>query len=69
MKRAACIQPNFFPWIGYYEIIKFVDVFLVLDDVQYTKRDWRNKNYINFNGTKTIVTIPVESKGKFTQKI
>tara|TARA_B100000963_G_C22605949_1_gene662493 strand:+ start:1343 stop:2056 length:714 start_codon:yes stop_codon:yes gene_type:complete len=69
MKRAACLQPNFFPWIGYYEIIKFVDVFLVLDDVQYTKRDWRNKNYINFNGTKTIVTIPVESKGKFTQKI
>ena len=37
MKRAACIQPNFFHWIGYYEIIKFVDVFLVLDDVQYTK--------------------------------
>ena len=32
----------------YYEIIKFADVFLVLDDVQYTKRDWRNKNYINF---------------------
>ena len=69
MKRAACIQPNFFPWIGYYEIIKFVDIFLVLDDVQYTKRDWRNRNYINFNGTKTIITIPVESKGKITQKI
>ena len=69
MKRAACIQPNFFPWIGYYEIIKFVDIFLVLDDVQYTKRDWRNRNYINFNGKKTIVTIPVESKSKIFQKI
>ena len=69
MKRGACIQPNFFPWIGYYEIIKFVDVFLVLDDVQYTKRDWRNRNYINFNGKKTIVTIPVESKSKIFQKI
>ena len=69
MKRGACIQPNFFPWIGYYEIIKFVDVFLVLDDVQYTKRDWRNRNYINFNGKKTIITIPVESKSKIFQKI
>tara|TARA_B100001248_G_C27367108_1_gene449653 strand:+ start:574 stop:1293 length:720 start_codon:yes stop_codon:yes gene_type:complete len=69
LKRAACIQPNFFPWIGYYEIIKFVDIFLVLDDVQYTKRDWRNRNYINFNGTKIMITIPVESKGKVSQKI
>ena len=69
MKRAACIQPNFFPWIGYYEIIKFVDIFLVLDDVQYTKRDWRNRNYINLNGTKKMITIPVETKGKVYQKI
>ena len=46
IKRAAIIQPNFFPWIGYYEIIKFVDIFLVLDDTQYTRRDWRNKNFI-----------------------
>ena len=69
MKRAACIQPNFFPWIGYYEIIKFVDIFFVLDDVQYTKRDWRNRNFINSSGKKTIITIPVETKGKIFQKI
>ncbi len=69
IKRAAIIQPNFFPWIGYFEIIKFVDIFLILDDVQYTKRDWRNKNFINNNGSKLSITIPVETKNKYLQRI
>tara|TARA_B100001540_G_C15816097_1_gene647534 strand:+ start:5580 stop:6317 length:738 start_codon:yes stop_codon:yes gene_type:complete len=69
IKRAAIIQPNFFPWIGYYEIIKFVDIFLVLDDTQYTRRDWRNKNFINNNGKKLNVTIPVQTKNRYFQKI
>ena len=68
-KRAAIIQPNFFPWVGYFEIIKFVDIFLILDDVQYTKRDWRNRNFINNNGTKLSITVPVQTKNKYSQKI
>ena len=69
MKRGAFLQPNFFPWIGYFEIIKFVDFFLILDDVQYTKRDWRNRNYINFNGKKIDITVPVKTKNRYLQKI
>lgn len=69
IKRAAIIQPNFFPWIGYFEIIKFVDIFFILDDVQYTKRDWRNKNFINNNGRRLNITIPVQTKNEYLQKI
>ncbi len=69
IKRAAIIQPNFFPWIGYFEIIKFVDIFFILDDVQYTKRDWRNKNIINNSGRKLSITIPVHTKNKYLQRI
>ncbi len=69
IKRAAIIQPNFFPWIGYFEIIKFVDIFFILDDVQYTKRDWRNKNIINDSGRKLSITIPVQTKNKYLQEI
>lgn len=68
-KRAAIIQPNFFPWVGYFEIIKFVDIFIILDDVQYNKRDWRNRNFISNNGTKLSITIPVQTKNKYSQKI
>ena len=40
--RVAIIQPNYIPWKGYFDIIHDVDVFVFLDDVQYTVRDWRN---------------------------
>jgi hypothetical protein len=67
--RIAIIQPNYIPWIGYFEIIKNVDKFILLDDVQYTKRDWRNRNYINNNGNKLLLTIPIKTKGLFNQNI
>lgn len=68
-KKCAIIQPNFIPWIGYFEIINSVDQFILLDDVQYTRRDWRNRNLINNCGLPLYVTIPVLSKGKFNEKI
>ena len=62
-------QPNYIPWIGYFEIMKHVDCFIFLDDVQYTKRDWRNRNFILGNKGKEILSIPVLSKGRSIQKI
>lgn len=44
--RIAVSQPNYVPWIGYFQIINSVDTFVFLDDVQYTPRDWRNRNRI-----------------------
>ena len=69
MKKVAILQSDYIPWKGYFDIINMVDEFILYDDMQYTRRDWRNRNKIKtFNGLKWI-TIPVEVKGKYYQKI
>jgi hypothetical protein len=69
MKRIAILQSNYIPWKGYFDIINMVDEFVIYDDAQYTKRDWRNRNLIKtVNGLKWI-TIPVEVKNKYKQTI
>lgn len=68
-KTLAIIQSNYIPWKGYFDIIKSADTFILLDDVQYTKNDWRNRNRIKTaNGLKWL-TIPVQSKGRFHQSV
>jgi hypothetical protein len=57
--KAAIIQSNYIPWKGYFDIIHDVDTFVFLDDVQYTHRDWRNRNKIKTpNGLKWL-SVPV----------
>jgi len=69
MKKTAIIQSNYIPWKGYFDIINMVDEFIIYDDVQYTRRDWRNRNVIkSVNGVQWL-TIPVEVKGKYLQPI
>lgn len=68
-KKIAIIQPNYIPWIGYFKIIKNVDEFIFLDDVQYTKRDWRNRNFINSTKGKIMLSIPILTKNRYFQKI
>ena len=69
MKKIAIIQSNYIPWKGYFDIINFVDEFVLFDDVQYTRRDWRNRNKIKTPDGATWLTIPVETKGKYLQNI
>ena len=58
MKRVAILQSNYFPWKGYFDIIAAVDEFILLDDVQFTKNDWRNRNLIKTaQGTKSITNL------------
>ena len=69
MKKVAILQSNYIPWKGYFDIINLVDEFILYDDMQYTRRDWRNRNQIKtVDGVKWL-TIPVDTKGKFFQKI
>jgi len=68
-KRVAIVQSNYIPWKGYFNIIKDVDEFVFLDDVQYTRRDWRNRNLIKTKHGLKWLTIPVEVKGNFQIKI
>ncbi|MBY0433303.1 MAG: WbqC family protein [Cyclobacteriaceae bacterium] len=42
--KALITQSNYIPWKGYFDSIAAVDVFVVYDEMQYTKRDWRNRN-------------------------
>jgi hypothetical protein len=45
-KKVAISQSNYIPWKGYFDSIAQVDEFILYDDMQYTKRDWRNRNKI-----------------------
>jgi hypothetical protein len=62
----SIIQPCFIPWLGYFEQIAVGDIFLYLDDVQYTKKDWRNNNQLKSpNGIKNVY-VPVQSTHRDT---
>ena len=59
MKKVAIIQPNYIPWKGYFDLIASVDVFIFLDDVQHTVRDWRTRNKIKTAaGTSSWLSVP-----------
>lgn len=68
-KRVAILQSNYIPWKGYFDLINSVDEFILYDDMQYTKRDWRNRNRVKTPRGPVWLTIPVEVKGKYLQKI
>ena len=70
-EKQSCIitQSNYIPWKGYFDSIAKVDTFVVYDDMQYTKRDWRNRNLIKTPQGLKWLTIPVNVSGKFFQKI
>lgn len=59
MKKVAIIQSNYVPWKGYFDVIHDVDLFIFLDDVQYTVRDWRNRNKIKTTQGLRWLTVPV----------
>ena len=44
--KVAISQSNYIPWKGYIDLIASVDEFILFDDMQYTRRDWRNRNKI-----------------------
>lgn len=58
MSKVAIIQSNYIPWKGYFDIINDSDIFVFLDDVQYTKNDWRNRNKIKTPKGLSWLTIP-----------
>ncbi len=69
MKKVAMLQSNYIPWKGVFDLINKVDVFVFYDDVQYTKRDWRNRNKIRTSNGDLWLTVPVFTKGKREQII
>lgn len=69
MKKIAILQSNYIPWKGYFDLIASVDEFILYDEVQFTRRDWRNRNQIKTPQGLQWITVPVRVKGKFHQSI
>jgi hypothetical protein len=69
VSRVAIVQSNYLPWKGYFDLIASVDVFVIYDSVQYTRRDWRNRNKIKTREGLAWITVPVMVKGKYHQTI
>lgn len=61
MKKVAIIQSNYIPWKGYFDIIHDVELFIFLDDVQFTVRDWRTRNKIKTPRGLRWLSVPVGS--------
>lgn len=67
--RLSVIQSNYIPWIGYFELFRLSEITVILDSVQYTKNDWRNRNRIGTPRGVQWLTIPVRTAGKQSQRI
>ncbi len=59
--RVAVMQPYFFPYLGYFQLIHSVDAFVVYDDVNYIKGGWINRNFILGQKGKQRITLPLEA--------
>jgi hypothetical protein len=68
-KSVAILQSSYVPWKGYFDIMRAVDEFILYDDVQYTRRDWRNRNRLKSPQGVRWLTIPVQVKGRYHQRI
>ena len=61
-RRVAILQSCYIPWKGYFDIVGSVDVFVIYDDVQFSKNHWHNRNRIKTQAGSKWITVPV-SKG------
>jgi hypothetical protein len=68
-KRVAILQSNYIPWKGYFDMIASVDEFILYDDAQYTRSDWRNRNQVKTAQGVQWITVPVRIKGRLGQAI
>lgn len=59
--RLAIMQPYFFPYIGYFQLIAAVDLFIVYDNIKYTKKGWINRNRMLQNGKDAMFSLPLKS--------
>ena len=63
--KVAIMQPYFFPYIGYFQLMAAVDEFIVYDNIEFTKKGWINRNRILVNGTDSYITLPLKSDSDF----
>lgn len=63
--KLAIMQPYFFPYIGYFQLINAVDEFVIYDNIEFTKKGWINRNRILVNGTDAIISLPLKKDSDY----
>jgi hypothetical protein len=63
--KIAIMQPYFFPYIGYFQLINAVDEFVIYDNIEFSKQGWINRNRILVNGKDSFVTLPLKSDSDY----
>lgn len=63
--KIGIMQPYFFPYLGYWQLINAVDKYVIYDDVNYIKNGWINRNNILLNGQKHLLTLPLDGASPF----
>lgn len=58
--KLVILQPGYLPWLGFFDQMNWADVFVIYDDVQYTKNDWRNRNQIKTANGAVWLTVPIQ---------
>lgn len=63
--KTAIMQPYFLPYIGYFQLIDSVDIFVIYDNIQYTKKGWINRNRLLINGQDQYFTLPIKKDSDY----
>lgn len=63
--KIAIMQPYFLPYIGYFQLIKAVDKFVIYDNIKYTKKGWVNRNRILVDGHDEFITLPLRKDSDY----
>ena len=67
MTKVAILQSNYIPWKGVFDMIHQVDKFVFFEDVDYTKRDWRTRNFVKTENGQTMLAVPVKKAPRGTK--
>ena len=65
--KLAIMQPYFFPYIGYFQLIAAVDRFVLYDNVKYTKKGWINRNRYLLEGRDVVFSVPLKADSDFRE--
>lgn len=67
--KLAIMQPYFFPYIGYFQLINSVDEFILYDNIEYTKKGWINRNRILCEGKERLITLPLKKNSDYSKVV
>lgn len=68
-KTCAIAQPTFLPWLGWFDLVDQVDLFIILDDVAFSKQSWQQRNRIRTCKGLEFLSVPVKTAGRLGQVI